>query len=165
LCKTKVYLRFKDLSVSAGFAHLIDGTNYDDQHSDRPGLRALQELAIGTPLAEAEFTKGEVRVLSRDLGLDTWDHPSASCLATRIPTGLAITEERMERIDKMETCLESLGFSGCRVRLDPAGAEKVFIQVMEKDIEALTAGEIRDRLAYLLNDFGVKKIFLDLAGR
>lgn len=165
LCKTKVYTLFLEHCVQDGIEHLIDGTNYDDLHGDRPGLRALQELHIGIPLADAELRKDEVRLLSRDLELDTWDQPSASCLATRIPAGLVITEKRMARIERMESCLESLGFSGCRVRLDLAHEDKVFVQVLEKDIAALATRENRSTLAHLLNDFGVKKMYLDLVGR
>lgn len=165
LCKSKVYTAFRDICLEHGIEHLIDGTNFDDLHSDRPGLRALKELSIDTPLANAELTKKEVRILSRELALDTWDHPSASCLATRIPTGLSITVERMGRIEKMEAGLTSLGFNGCRVRLDSLNDQKVYIQVQRQDVAGAAREMNRDSISNLFNDFGVKKIFLDLDGR
>lgn len=165
LCKLRVYNLFVDVCAQNRISHLIDGTNYDDLHSDRPGLRALKELNIGTPLADAELTKKEVRSLSRQIGLDTWDHPSASCLATRLPDGLAITRSRIALVDKLEDYLESMGFNGCRVRLDRNNNEKVSIQVQEQDLERLAGDADREVLIRFFNDSGVKKIFLDLNGR
>lgn len=165
LCKLRVYQLFGDLSTQHGITQIIDGTNHDDLHSDRPGLRALRELDIGTPLAEAEMTKEEVRSLSRDIGLDTWDHPSASCLATRIPDNLEITETRIALVDKLESYLETMGLNGCRVRLDRHSADKVYVQVLKKDVGELASLVNRSTLTHLFNDSGVKKIFLDLDGR
>jgi len=165
VCKLRVYRLFLEAGAKLGITALIDGTNYDDLHSSRPGLRALRELGIGTPLAAAGLTKDEVRSLSRDIGLDTWDYPSASCLATRIPEGLAITAERIFLIEKLESYLESLGFFGCRVRLDRGYCEKIFIQVQEKDIGEFASPAVRSSLLDFFNDSGVKKIYLDLDGR
>lgn len=165
LCKSRVYNLFFDVCSQHKINKLIDGTNYDDLHSDRPGLRALKELDIGTPLADAEITKKEVRNLSREIGLDTWDHPSASCLATRLPNGLEVTQSRIDLVDKLESHLESLGFYGCRVRLDRNSSQKIFIQVQERDVERLVSVSIRNAVNLFFNDSGVKKIFLDLNGR
>ena len=111
------------------------------------------------------MTKEDVRILSREIGLDTWDRPSASCLATRIPDGLQITKERIALIEKLEFKVASLGFEGCRVRLDSQSDEKVYIQVLEKDVTALGSTACRSALIHFFNDFGVKKIFIDLNGR
>ena len=165
LCKLRVYQMFAELSDQYGKAQLIDGTNDDDMQSTRPGLRALRELSIGTPLADAGLSKDEVRRLSRELQLDTWDRPSASCLATRIPDGLDITEERVSLVEKLESCLEAMGFKGCRVRLDRHKSDTVFIQVLKKDIAQLAMAANGSDLVHLFNDSGVKRIFLDLNGR
>jgi len=165
LCKLRVYRMFAEISAQVGIAKLIDGTNDDDMHSTRPGLQALRELDIGTPLAEAGLCKENVRSLSRNIGLDTWDRPSGSCLATRIPEGLQITRERIALVEKMEQQLESIGFEGCRVRLDPQQSDKIYIQVQDNDVEALAAAANRSTLVHFFNDSGVKKIFMDLNGR
>lgn len=165
LCKLRVYRCFVEFSTQEGITALVDGTNDDDKHTARPGLRALLELGIGTPLAEAELSKEEVRSLSRDIGLDTWDRPSASCLATRVPDGLQITPERIALIDKLELQLESMGFQGCRIRLDRQSSDKIYIQVREKDVVAVASAANRSALVHFFNDSGVKKIFVDLHGR
>lgn len=165
LCKSRVYRLFLDHARRQGMAELLDGTNADDLQSERPGLKALQELGIVTPLAAAGLSKAEVRALSRQIGLDTWDVPSASCLATRIPEGLAITPARLARIDILETYLEGIGCEGCRVRLDRRDEDTVYVQVQEKDLPRLVAGWERGDLLDFFNDFGTKKVFLDLRGR
>ena len=91
LCKKHIYQTFKDDSVvSQGGYQLLDGTNFDDLATDRPGLKAIPEFEVRTPLAEANLTKKEIRKLSRDMRLATWDKPSSSCFATRIPAGTTI---------------------------------------------------------------------------
>jgi uncharacterized protein len=165
LCKTRVYRLFLEQARRQGVTLLIDGTNGDDLRSDRPGLRAIGELGIGTPLAAAGLSKPEIRALSRELGLDTWDAPSASCLATRIPEGLAITPERLARIDILESHLQRIGFAGCRVRLDRWYEDRVYVQVQEKNLPRLAGGQERTALLDFFNDSGITKVFLDLQGR
>lgn len=165
LCKMHLYRLFAGVSDQHGIDQLIDGTNDDDMHSTRPGLRALRELGIGTPLADAGLTKNEVRSLSRELQLDTWNRPSSSCLATRIPDGLEITEKRVSLIEKLETFLESIGFKGCRVRLDRHKSDTVYLQVLEKDIAGVVMAASRPGILHFFNDSGMKRIFMDLNGR
>lgn len=165
VCKLRVYRAFIEHMASTGIRQLVDGTNFDDLHSDRPGLRALQELQIGSPLAEAGLCKEEVRSLSHAMGVDTWDRPSASCLATRIPGGLSIAEEHLAKIEQIESFLESSGFTGCRARLDPAGKKIIFLQVKEDDLVRIAEPSIRSALYGFLSDFGIKEVFLDLQGR
>ena len=165
LCKLRVYQSFARVSTQHGITTLVDGTNDDDLHSTRPGLRALRELGIGMPLGDAGLTKEEVRSLSRQIDLDTWDRPSASCLATRIPDGLQITRERIALIEKLELYLESVGFKGCRVQLDLLHSDKVSIQVRDNDVATLASAASRSELVHFFNDSGAKKIFMDLNGR
>lgn len=100
-----------------GFPVLADGTNASDDADDRPGMRALRELSVRSPLRECGLTKPEVRRLSREAGLFTWDKPAYACLATRVPTGVELTADRLERTERAEAYLSSLGFRDFRVRL------------------------------------------------
>lgn len=165
VCKLRVYRAFLEHMAITNFGQLIDGTNLDDMHSDRPGLRALRELQIGSPLAEAGLHKEEVRSLSKTIGIDTWDRLSASCLATRIPAGLPVAEESLVLIEQIEAFLESSGFTGCRARLDPAGKKKISLQVRECDLARITEPPIRSAFLEFLSDFGIKEVVLDLHGR
>lgn len=100
-----------------GFPVLADGTNASDDADDRPGMRTLRELSVRSPLRECGLTKPEVRRLSREAGLFTWDKPAYACLATRVPTGVELTADRLERTERAEAYLSSLGFRDFRVRL------------------------------------------------
>lgn len=165
LCKVEVYKCFLAVAAEKGVHALADGTNCDDMNSARPGLRAIRELGVITPLAAAGMTKEEVRLLSRKMGLDTWDQPSASCLATRIPTGLPVTRERMSLIARLEAGLVDRGFVGCRVRLDKNDPAMVTIQVRRKDLTRITAGDEPEELLVFFSENGMKKVFIDLQGR
>ena len=165
LCKKKVYQLFLEKAEKNGIHSLIDGTNADDINSERPGLRALRELQIGTPLADAGFSKEEVRALSKEMGLNTWDQPSSSCLATRIPHGLEITGQRVEIVDRCESALLKMGFAGCRFRLDRFDPVAGYVQVQNQDIERLSRYEVRNKLLEIFNDYGMKHIFIDMNGR
>lgn len=164
-CKSRVYPILQEYACRQGMAILLDGTNHDDLHSGRPGLLAIRDLGIGTPLAAALLSKQEVRGLARELGLDTWDAPSASCLATRIPEGLPITQKRLARIAAFEIYLEQFGYTGCRVRLDRWCEDTVYVEVQEKDLPLLVAGQPRSGLLDFFSHSGVKKVFVDLKGR
>lgn len=165
LCKLRIYKQFKEEMDSHQFSILADGTNIDDLKDRRPGLRAIRELGVKTPLVEAGFDKSDVRQLSRQLGLDTWQLPSASCLATRIPHGVKITEDRIRQIEFWENGLEKMGFKGCRVKLDRNRKGQVFIQVQAGDLETLHSLDIRVAMLRFFQNNGVKKIYLDLEGR
>lgn len=164
-CKSRIYPILLEHGRSQGMTVLLDGTNYDDLHADRPGLRALRELGIGIPLAAAMLCKQEVRELAHILGLDTWDAPSGSCLATRIPEGTAITPKRLALIAAFEARLESYGYPGCRVSLDRSQPDAVTIQVREKDLSRFAAERRRANLLDFFSDSGIRKVFLDLRGR
>ena len=100
-----------------GYPLLLDGTNASDDAGDRPGMQALRELEVRSPLQECGITKAEVRRLSREAGLFTWDKPAYACLATRVPTGTPIRREDLEKVERGEAALSALGFSDFRVRL------------------------------------------------
>lgn len=117
-----------------GYHILIDGTNASDEAGDRPGMRALKELGVLSPLRMCGLTKDEIRRRSREAGLFTWDKPAYACLATRIPTGEAITREKLERTEWAEELLFSLGFTDFRVR---SGGDAARIQVPAAQMELL----------------------------
>lgn len=115
-CKRKVFTTISDAARRDGYTLLVDGTNASDDVSDRPGMRALAELSVESPLRLCGLTKADIRRGSKELGLFTWNKPSNACLATRIPTNEPITQEKLTRIDRAEDALRSLGFRDLRVR-------------------------------------------------
>ncbi len=116
-CKKRIFTAIAQAAKEDGYALLIDGTNASDDAADRPGIRALQELSVRSPLRECGITKAQVRELSREAGLFTWDKPAYACLATRIPTGETITAEKLQKTERAEDFLTGLGFRDFRVRL------------------------------------------------
>lgn len=116
-CKQNIFGNIWCAARADGFAVLLDGTNASDRADDRPGMKALRELEVRSPLREAGLTKAMIREKSRQAGLFTWDKPAYACLATRIPTGETITEEKLARTEWAESYLMDRGFSDLRVRL------------------------------------------------
>ena len=130
-CKQLVFGTIRRAAAEDGFSVLLDGTNASDKAEDRPGMRALQELSVMSPLRECGLTKEEIRHRSREAGLFTWNKPSYACLATRIPTGEKITEEKLMVTETAENFLFSLGLTDFRVRRMGDAAK---IQVSERQI-------------------------------
>lgn len=116
-CKQALFSMLWDAARRDGYSQLLDGTNASDDVGDRPGMQALRELKVCSPLRECGITKEEVRRLSREAGLFTWDKPAYACLATRIPTGIPITGEALEQVERGEAALAALGFTDFRVRM------------------------------------------------
>lgn len=115
-CKKRIFSAIRAAAAQDGFSVLLDGTNASDNAGDRPGIRALKELSVRSPLREAGLTKAEIRRLSKEAGLFTHDKPAYACLATRIPTGETITAEKLRRTEWAETYLAGLGLRDFRVR-------------------------------------------------
>ncbi|QEY34974.1 ATP-dependent sacrificial sulfur transferase LarE [Caproiciproducens galactitolivorans] len=115
-CKTALFTRLRELAQKDGYSLLIDGSNASDLADDRPGMRALKELGVRSPLRECGLTKPEIRRFSKEAGLFTHDKPAYACLATRIPTGTEITPELLKKAEQAETALFSMGFTNFRVR-------------------------------------------------
>ena len=130
-CKRALFTALWEAARRDGYAVLLDGTNASDDAGDRPGMQALRELEVRSPLRECGVTKAEVRQMSREAGLFTWDKPAYACLATRIPTGTAIHAADLERVERAEGALAALGFRDFRVRLLDRNAR---IQVTEKQL-------------------------------
>jgi len=116
-CKKVIFEALQSQALTDGIPIIIDGTNTSDDASDRPGMKALLELSVRSPLRECGITKDEVRRLSKEAGLFTWNKPAYACLATRIPTGREITKDLLQRVEKSEDVLFALGFTDFRVRV------------------------------------------------
>ncbi len=131
-CKKVIFESIVTAAAEDGFTLLVDGTNASDEASDRPGMRALRELSVRSPLRECGLTKSEIRRLSKEAGLFTHDKPAYACLATRIPTGEPITAEKLQKTEAAEAWLSALGLCDFRVRMQHGGAR---LQVTESDLE------------------------------
>lgn len=130
-CKRLIFSEILREAERDGFPVLMDGTNASDDADDRPGMRALRELSVRSPLRECGLTKPEIRKRSREAGLFTWDKPAYACLATRVPTGVEITADKLERTERAEAYLSGLGFQDFRVRFSGDAAR---IQVKETQL-------------------------------
>lgn len=144
-CKKQIFSGILEKASSDGYTEILDGTNASDDASDRPGMKALEELKVYSPLRICGLTKSEIRQRSKEAGLFTWDKPAYACLATRIPTGCQITEELLKKTERSEKYLSELGFYDFRVRYVDRMAK---IQIREEQLELLLAnrGRILEKL-------------------
>lgn len=158
-CKIALFTALDRRAAADGFSLLLDGTNASDEESGRPGMRALRELRVRSPLRECGLTKPEIRRLSREAGLFTWDKPAYACLATRVPAGDALTAELLARVEGAEDALTALGFRDFRVRVYHGAAR---IQLKPEEIPAALARrqEILERLRP-----GFDAVLLDMEAR
>ncbi len=161
LCKKAVFSKIKAIAQQEGYQYVIDGTNFDDIGDYRPGLKALAELNIKSPLLECQLTKQEIRNLSKELGLNTWDKPPYACLLTRIPYGNELKEEDFVKIEKSEKYMMARGFRAVRVRCHGNLAR---IEVDKKDKSKLFNAELLEEIAGKLKEFGFTYVTLDLEG-
>lgn len=158
-CKKMIFAVIQKAAGEDGFTVLMDGTNASDDKNDRPGMRATQELSVKSPLRECGLTKDMVRKLSKEAGLFTWDKPAYACLATRIPTGEIITEEKLKVTEAAEDYLFSLGFTDFRVRMTEGAAK---LQVRKEQLEKLV--ESRTQIVTELKKY-YTSVLLDLETR
>ncbi len=160
-CKSELFRRLRALADEQGLEWVVEGSNVDDEGDFRPGRRAASEQGVRSPLREAGLTKEEIRALSRERGLRTWDKPSLACLASRIPYGTPISREALARIEAAETFLRSLGLGQLRVRHHGTVAR---IEVETGDMPLFLAEETRRRVVEGLKSLGYTYVTLDLAG-
>jgi uncharacterized protein len=160
-CKSKIFARFLEIARSRGICWVLDGTNADDAGDFRPGMKALAELGIRSPLKEAGLTKSEIRRLSRFLGLPTAAKPALACLASRFPYGTRIDKGSLERVDKAEDLLRKLGFGQVRVRHHGTVAR---LEVEPSQIARLMKPRVREKISRGLKKFGYAYVALDLDG-
>lgn len=159
ICKHFLFSALLEKAKEEGIPFVADGTNADDTKEFRPGLKALKELDIRSPLAEAGLTKKEIRELSEKEGLPTWNKPSFSCLATRFPYGEELTVEKLRRTEAAENLLADLGFTQRRVRVH---GDLARIEVLPAEIPLLL--ERRDMISSRLEELGFLYTTVDLKG-
>lgn len=159
-CKKGLLQALKEIALTNGVSDIVEGSNADDLNDYRPGARAGDEMGVRRPLQEAGLTKAEIRSISKDLGLPTWDKPSLACLASRIPYGDPITPEALASIDAAEAFIRSLGIAQVRVRHHGRTAR---IEVDPEDIEKLARETNRLRVVNQLRGLGYVYVTLDLA--
>ena len=160
-CKNKIFSRFLAIARSRGIPWVLDGSNADDAGDFRPGMKALSELGIRSPLKEAGLIKAEVRRLSRFLGLPTADKPALACLASRFPYGMEIDRENLRRVGRAEDLLRELGFGQVRVRHHGTVAR---LEVEPAQIARLMKPSVRAEVSRGLKKLGYAYVALDLDG-
>ena len=160
-CKGELYSRLLPIAEQEGYDWVANGTNADDLGDFRPGLDAARRSNVRSPLCEAELTKNEIRELSRELGLPTWDKPAMACLASRVPYGDKVTVEVLHQIEAAEEYLRGLGIRDLRVRHHDRIAR---IEVDDKGIALLAQQEVRNELVRHFRSLGYTYVTLDLAG-
>lgn len=161
LCKHELFSKMKDIAEKHGFKEVVEGSNMDDLGDYRPGLTAIQELDVKSPLRHAELTKDDIRELSRELGLPTWEKQSFACLSSRFPYGQSITPEKLKMVDEAEQLLLDLGFRQVRVRHHDTLAR---IEIHEDQFSMIMEKEVRDRIHRRFREVGFTYVSLDLAG-
>lgn len=161
-CKTELYSQLGNVKERLDVEVVVNGANADDLGDYRPGMRAADENSVRSPLAECGFTKQDIRELAAAWSLPVADKPATPCLSSRVAYGLAVTPERLQRIDRAEQFLHSLGFRELRVRLHEGDMAR--IEVPATEIAELSEPEIRRAVVEEFEQLGFKFITLDLAG-
>lgn len=162
ICKKWIMEELVKIKDERGIKHIIDGTNYDDLNKHRPGLQALDEYEIITPLAEVGLTDNEIRELSREMKLPFWNKPSSTCFMTRFPHDFVVEKNLIERIYKGEEILKDLGFEVVRLRY--CGDELLRLEVPVEDIADIVEAGLRKEIVVELKSVGFRHITLDLEG-
>jgi len=158
-CKKFLYTKMKSFAAEKGYPILLDGSNADDLLAYRPGLRALKELGILSPLAEADLKKDEIRSLAKALNLPNWQAPARPCLATRIPYGVALDSVVLANLARGEAAILSLGFSDCRLRLH---GDFLRLELPQEELSLIPL--LRGNILDILKPLKVPYITLDLSG-
>jgi uncharacterized protein len=160
-CKTELYSTLRAIADERGFAHVVDGFNLDDEADYRPGRRAARDSGVRSPLAEAGFTKADVRELARALGLAVWDKPALACLSSRFPHGTPITLDLLRQVDRAEQAVLDAGVRACRVRHH---GEVARIEVPEDAIAFCADPTVREQITTGVQAAGYRYVALDLGG-
>lgn len=161
-CKKRMYTLLLEVAKGAGYRTFADGTNIDDVLDGRPGLRAVDELQVITPLAEVGLAKAEVRSLAKEYNLSNHDLPSNSCLATRISHDTLLTEQKLRVIEFAERFMHNQGFIGCRVKVQHLCT---VVEVLEKDISVFVEPTNRARVQSYFQSLQLAPVVLSLQGR
>ena len=161
LCKHELFEKIGAIAAENHLAAVVEGSNMDDNGDYRPGLVAVKELGVKSPLRHAELTKADIRELSKRLGLETWDKQSFACLSSRFVYGETINEEKLGMVDKAEQLLLDLGFRQVRVRIHNKIAR---IELLPEEFPKLMETETREMVAKKFKEFGFTYVTLDLQG-
>lgn len=161
LCKHALFTKIRRITEERGILYIVEGSNIDDNGDYRPGLMAVAELDIKSPLRKADLTKAEIRELSKEMGLSTWEKPSFACLASRFVYGETITEEKLSMVERAEQRLLDLGFRQVRVRIHGNIAR---IEIERSEFEKIIRPEISEELHQYFQELGFLYVTLDLGG-
>ena len=161
ICKKQMLKHVTAIAEKCGCKYVAEGSNTDDLGDYRPGLKAVSELGIRSPLREADLSKQEIRLLSKRFGLPTWEKPSFACLASRFVYGEMITEEKLQMVERAEALLSENGFRQFRVRIHGTSAR---IEVLSEEINRFFEKEFREEIAKRLLEYGFSHVSLDLQG-
>jgi pyridinium-3,5-biscarboxylic acid mononucleotide sulfurtransferase len=160
-CKSELYAEIQQIAREEGFGAITNGANADDTGDYRPGMEAATEFAVRSPLLEAGLNKKEIRELSQQLKLPTWDKPALACLSSRLPYGTPVTVASLKQVEQAETFLRQHGFKICRVRHHGTLAR---IEVQADELPRLITDPLRGEVAQALKGFGYTYVAVDLIG-
>lgn len=160
-CKRGIFEHMIEAAAEDGISMMAEGSNLDDEGDYRPGMRAIRELSIRSPLKEAGLGKAEIRELSKRMGLDTWDKPSMACLASRVPYGDKLSKEKLYAVERAEQLLHSFGIRQCRVRIHGSLAR---IELQPEDFKLIMTADNRNKIIAACKEFGFSYVSLDLEG-
>ncbi|MDH5385683.1 MAG: ATP-dependent sacrificial sulfur transferase LarE [Candidatus Aminicenantes bacterium] len=160
-CKSELFSRLKTIAADEDIPYICDGSNFEDTQDFRPGSKAAEELGVRSPLKEVQLVKEEIRLLSRMLGLSTWDKPSMACLSSRFPYNTQIERESLRQIDQAEEFLRAMGFSQIRVRHHGKMAR---IEIDPTEFAKIMDEKTRVKIVEELKKIGYLYVTLDLAG-
>jgi len=161
LCKRSLFTMMMETAAREGIGHVLDGTNLDDLGDYRPGLKALGELGVASPLLAAGLGKQEIRDLCREHGLSVWDKPAGACLLTRLPHGRPVEEDELRRIDRAERFLKEIGFTAVRIR---SHGDVARIEVPREMVAEVVEADKRHGIDANLKALGYRHVAVDLAG-
>lgn len=160
-CKHELYTHLTALAEARGFAAVADGSNADDRGDYRPGRRAAAEFGVISPLDEAGLTKADIRALSREAGLPTWDEPASACLSSRIPYFSEVTEAKLRAIEQAEDAVRALGFRVIRVRHHGDVAR---LEIAREEMARVLEPEVAGQIDAALKQLGFRYVAVDLKG-
>jgi pyridinium-3,5-biscarboxylic acid mononucleotide sulfurtransferase len=158
-CKHELFSKLTEIAKANGMEYVFDGSNYDDRNDHRPGMRAAKQLGVVSPLKQAGMTKDDIREISKEFGLSTWNKPSFACLSSRFPYGTKITPEKLVVIGEAEDFIRDLGFTELRVRHHDNIAR---IEIGKADLERIIP--YADKIVEKVKSLGFLYVTLDLAG-
>lgn len=161
LCKRELFEKILEIAAQNHIAYVVEGSNLDDNGDYRPGMQAISELDIKSPLRKAGMTKDDIRALSKDMGLPTWKKQSFACLSSRFVYGETITEEKLSMVDRAEQLLLDMGFRQLRVRIHGKMAR---IEVLPEEFDKLMQPDIRMEVVEKLTEYGFSYVTMDLKG-